>query len=158
MNNPQQPGVLDHPGARPQQPGASQGRPVGVALVALMFLLYAVVKGFNAFSAFQAVNLPGLSPTAHSDAQFDLIRSLVELPFYVVTAFGVWRLRQWGWYLALAFLAFTIVRAVVTTFNFPWPHNLLAPLSQSIIPITIMLYLLHPMIRSVFRRGWAREA
>lgn len=152
MHNPQQSGVLDHPGARPQSPGAAQGRPVGVALVALMFLSYAVIKGFEAFSAFQAVNLPGLSPTARSDAQFDLIRSLVELLIYVVTAFGVWRLRQWGWYLALAFLAFNIVRAVITTFNFPLPHNLLEALNQSIIPITIMLYLLHPMIRPVFRR------
>jgi hypothetical protein len=152
MNNPQQPGVLDHPGARPQQPGASSGRPVGVALVALMFLFYAVVVGFNAFIAFRAMSLPGLSPTAHADAQFDLMLSLVQLPFYIATAFGVWRLQQWGRYLALAFLALNVGRAVVESSVFPFPQSVLATLSRSIIPVTIMLYLLHPMIRTVFRR------
>lgn len=152
MSNSQQPGVMDHPGARPQPPGISS-RPVGVALITIMFLFYAVVVGFNAFSAFRAFNLPGLSPTAHADAQFDLILSLVQLPFYIATAFGVWRLKQWGWYLALVFLALNVVRAVVESAVFPFPQSVLATLSRSIIPVTIMLYLLHPMIRSVFQRG-----
>jgi uncharacterized membrane protein (DUF2068 family) len=153
MNNPQPSGVLDHPGARPQQPGAAQGRPVGAALVALMFLFYAIVVGFNAFTAFQALGTAELSAVARADARLDMILSLVQLPFYIVTAFGVWRLQQWGRYLALVFLALNIVRFVVEAFSFPTlTYGLLAALSRSMIPITIMLYLLHPMIRSVFRR------
>ncbi|HEY0739477.1 MAG TPA: hypothetical protein VGD69_31425 [Herpetosiphonaceae bacterium] len=151
MNNSQQSGVLDHPGARPQ-PSNTGGRPVGVALVAIMFLFYAVVVGFNAFIAFQALGMAGLSAAARGDARLDLILSLVQLPFYVVTAFGLWRLRQWGHYLALVFLALNIVRFVVEAFSFPTlTYGLLAALSRSVIPFTIMLYLLHPMIRSVFR-------
>lgn len=159
MNNSQPPGALDHPGARPQQPSAGQGRPVGVALVAIMFLFYAVVVGFNAFIAFRAFNLPGLSAVAHSDARLDLILSLAQLPFYIVTAFGLWRLRQWGRYLALVFLALNIARFVVEAFAFPTlTYGLLAALSRSIIPLTIMLYLLHPSIRPMFRRGGAQAA
>lgn len=157
MNNPQQPSVLDHPGARPQQPGTSSGRPVGVTLVAIMFLFYAVVVGVNAFNAFQALGLPELSALARSDARLDMILSLAQLPFYIVAAIGVWRLQSWGRYLALLFLAFNIGRAVVESSVFPFPQSGLATLSRSIIPITIMLYLLHPMIRPVFRRRRSQE-
>lgn len=158
MNNSQPPGLLDHPGAQPQQPGATSSRPVGVTLVAIMFLFYAVVVGVNAFTASQALGLPELSALARSDARLDMILSLVQLPFYIVTAIGVWRLQPWGRYLALLFLALNIARFVVEAFSFPTlTYGLLAALSRSIIPITIMLYLLHPMIRPVFRRRRSQE-
>lgn len=144
------PETLDHPGARSNTP--SGGRPVGAALIALMFLFYIVVTVYNAVDAFQGMNATGISAAARSDARWAFGFALVQLPFYAAAAFGVWRLKRWGWYLALVFLAINIVRFVVEAFFFPsLAIGLLAALSRSVIPLTIMLYLLHPSIRPIFR-------
>ena len=157
MHNPQQsgaqPGTLNHPGAQPQ-PATAGGRPVGVAFIAAMFLFYVVVVAYNAFEAFHVMSSPGTSATIRSDARLALIAALAQLPFYAATAVGLWQRKQWGRYLALAFLVINIVRFVVEAFFFPTiTAGLLVALSRSVIPITIMLYLLHPSIRPAFRSG-----
>jgi hypothetical protein len=158
MNNVQppvsQPGPLDHPGARPQQADAVRGRPVGVALIAIMFAFFVIIASSTGWSAFQALNSGRLSAASIAEARLDLILSLLAVPFCVVAAIGVWRQRRWGLYLALVFLVLTILRFVVEAFSFATlGYGLLAALSRSVIPITIMLYLLHPSIRPVFRSG-----
>jgi hypothetical protein len=154
MSNPQQPGALEHPGARPGPATTQGGRPVGVMIIAAMFLFYVVVVGYNAFDAFGGMSAPNIGAAARSDARWALILSLVQMPFYAATAIGLWRLKQWGRYLALIFLLINIVRFVVTAFFSPaLGIGLLIALSNSIIPLTIMLYLLHPSIRPIFRPG-----
>jgi uncharacterized membrane protein (DUF2068 family) len=155
MSNSQQPGVLDRPGARPSAEATAGGRPVGAMIIAVMFLFYVVVVGYNAFDAFVGMSAAGISAAARSDARWALILLLVQLPFYLATAIGLWRLKQWGRYLALIFLAINIARFVVTAFFAPvLGMGLLIALSNSIIPLAIMLYLLHPSIRPMFRSGW----
>ncbi len=155
MHTPQQPGgesgTSIHPGAQPSTPG---GRPVGVAFIAIMFLVYVGVVAYNAFEAFQVMNDPGISAAIRADARTAFIFALAQLPFYAATAVGLWQRRQWGRYLALAFLAINIARFVVEAFFFPTlAAGLLVALSRSVIPITLLLYLLHPSIRPAFGSG-----
>ncbi|HEX6292576.1 MAG TPA: hypothetical protein VFZ66_25550 [Herpetosiphonaceae bacterium] len=149
MSDSQPSGTLKHPGAQPAQP---RGRPVGVMIIAALFVLYVVFMALTAVEAFQLLSAAGTSADARSNAQLALALALAQLPFYAVTAIGLWRLKEWGRYLALAFLALNVARFVVEALLAPvLVPSLMIALSRSVIPITLMLYLLHPSIRPVFR-------
>jgi hypothetical protein len=140
---------------QPTHPGAQhQGRPVGVMLIAGMFLLLAVLAAIGLFFMFSQ---PGGVGTTFAAEPFNAILFPLSLPFSIAIAVGLFQLREWGRSLACAFLVVAIIRFFVDAFQqYPIDAALALGFTNTLIPAAILLYLSHPSIRPAFRRNVPR--
>ena len=128
-----------------------RSRPVGVTIITVLCLLAVVVLGYRVVDAFVVLGATGLDSDVRTEVRQQLLVSVLLLPFFAVIGVGLWRLTEWARLLAVGFLVFTIASFVYQAFGFPsLPYGLLAALSRSVVPATMLLYLLHPSIRTVF--------
>ena len=147
------------PAEAAQQPHAGAGRPVGVGMIAAIALLTAGVFGLRIFGAIRVLSgsVPGVDPAA-STVIPQLIVPLVLLPVCIATGVGLWRLKEWGRYLAIGCMVLAIVNLFVQSFSAPrLSVGLLNALSVSMLPGAILLYLLHPSIRTAFHTDRGRR-
>lgn len=137
-----------------QQPTQSvaqkQGRPVGVMLIAGMFLLLGVLAAIGLFFMFSQ---PGGVGATFASEPHNAILFPLSLPFSVAIAVGLFQLREWGRSLACVFLIVAIIRFFVDAFQqYPIDAALALGFTNTLIPAAILMYLSHPSIRPAFRR------
>jgi hypothetical protein len=138
---------IQHSSRAGQNGTATEGAPVGARLLAIISLLVAigivVVIGGGVVQG-------GASLTAID------VALLGVAPLLVSIGVGLWRAREWARVLAVVFLAGMI--------GFFFVQGLLQPdvqvglwfaVVRSLVPVALLMYLLHPSIRPLFRRRGA---
>jgi hypothetical protein len=130
---------------------ATTGRPVGVMLIAALCVLGVLVLLLNLALI---VAEPGGFAALFGAEALTLIVSVVMTPLLITGAVGLFRLRPWARVLVVALLGVAIASFFADSLlRYPASTGLLLGLSRSLIPATMLLYLLHPSIRQFFHRG-----
>ncbi len=141
---------------RPTQTVVEQNsRPVGVMLIAAMFLMLAVLAVIGLYFMFSQ---PGGVATTFASEPLNAILFPLSLPASVAVAIGLFQLREWGRILACAFLIVAIIRFFIDALQqYPIDAALALGFTNTLVPAAILMYLFHPSIRPVFRRAPRRS-
>lgn len=132
-----------------EQP-AAVGRPVGVMLIAVLCLVGAFIVALNLVLI---VGEPNGIATLFGAERWTLLASLLLLPLLIAGGIGLLRLREWARLIVVGLVGVAILSFFVDSLlRYPVSTGLLLALSRSLIPATMLLYLLHPSIRPAFRR------
>lgn len=146
------------PAAQPPVPSSVRGRPIGISILAVLFLLGGILLVFGSM-ALMSVMLRAGSP-ANSALPIPWI--LAWMTFLAILALtsgiGLWAGRKWGWWLAAGYLMFRvssqllgIVSAYVTPEIFAGTDPEIFKLTtQAIVWILIAAYLFKHNVRAFF--------
>ena len=116
-----------------------RGRPIGVAILAILIVLVGVIFFLAALGLFL---LAGFAAFQGLPTFFGLTGAVLGTVFLVLAlvfigvGLGLWHLRIWAWWLAIIVLVFSIVGS-------------LADLTGLVIPLILLIYLL--LVRHHFR-------
>jgi hypothetical protein len=120
-------------------------------LIGAMFLLLAVLAAIGLFFMFSQ---PGGVGATFASEPLNAILFPLSLPFSIVIAVGLFRLREWGRILACAFLVVAIIRFFIDAFEqYPIDAALALGFTNTLVPAAILMYLSHPSIRPFFGRN-----
>jgi hypothetical protein len=132
---------------------SSDGVPVGARIIAVLAFLAIGVALYNLVGAAMALLDPAADAALRATARWILPLSIALIPVLAAIGVGLWRVREWGRRLAVAFLAISIVVVFGQALLRPDVlTGLLVALSRNTVPATLLLYLVHPSIRPSFRR------
>ena len=122
-------------------------RPVGVVIVAAVFVLGAVM---NLVAALDLLGFAGSAPGAvRGDLAVPvgwllLIAAALSLP----AAYGVFAMTSWGWFLGVGLHAMAFVQNLLMYLN---DNSLLVGMVvTAIVPALILWYLFRPSVRALF--------
>jgi len=126
-------------------------RPISITLLAgvcFLTMIYTVYLVYDAWA--YAQSLPG--GLLDAGVRTDFIRAVLLVPVLGVLTVGVWQLRWWARTLAMALLVIAIGSIFVDGFlRYPIRVALLLGVNRIVIPCALLLYLLHPATKAVFR-------
>ena len=130
-----------------RQPSKPSGRPFGVTLLAIfyviaavIFIVIAVLSGFAARGAI--LRTVGLGSGALGLISVVLvILAVVSL----LVAYGLWEGKKWGWLLALIIAVIHIIFNLLRLF-----HAILVPVISIIISVIVIWYLTRKRVKDYF--------
>lgn len=133
-------------------------RPVGITIIAVLYIVLAVLSllwsglvfGVGGLSSlfgglFGADNVAAFGTSSAWSGFLGIVAALVQ----IVVAIGLLSLKRWAWILALVSVALTVVQGIVGIFGgglFAFMCGILG----LAIPVGILIYLLLPGTRRVF--------
>ena len=136
-------------------------RPLGITILAVAYLVLAVLSLLWSGLVFGIGGLSSLfgglfgaeavSAFGVSSGWSGFVGIVVALVQFVV-AFGLWTMKPWAWYLALAGVALTVIEGVIGVFG-GGPFGFMCGLLGLIIPVAILVYLLLERTRQAFGVG-----
>ena len=133
-------------------------RPIGITLIAILFIVLAVlsllwsglvfgVGGLSSLLAglFGAQNIAAVGTSSAWSGFLGILAAGVQL----VVGIGLFSLRRWAWILALFGVGLTVVQGIVGVFG-GGPFAFMCGSLGLIIPVAILIYLLVPGTRQLF--------
>jgi hypothetical protein len=128
----------------------TRSRPVGVIVMAIVFLLGAalnVLAATDLFGLTAGNPLAAQGPIAVPTGLLMLIWGVVSVP----TAYGVFAMTSWGWTLAVGM---SVVGFLQNAMQYVNDNSLLiAMVVTAIVPALFLWYLSRPHVRAAFRRA-----
>jgi hypothetical protein len=134
-------------------------RPTGITIIAVLYIVLAVLSllwsglifGVGGLSSlfgglFGADNVAAFGTSSAWSGFLGIVAALVQ----VVVAIGLLSLKKWAWILALVSVALTVVQGIVGIFG-GGPFAFMCGILGLAIPVGILIYLLLPGTRRVFR-------
>lgn len=134
-------------------------RPTGITLIALGFLLLGVLSavwgliqfGFGGFAWLTGAifNATGTAAVGSSNFWSGLV-GMAAAAVQLAVAIGLLRMSSWAWTLALIAVGVTVVQGLLGLFSGGF-FALCCGILGLIIPVVVLVYLLRPEIRALFR-------
>ncbi len=119
-------------------------RPAGVTVLAVLAFIGAALGLFGALSGGIGAGAFGTGPVV---ALLFGLYSLILAVFYLVFAFGLWRLKPWAWMVGIVCLVLSILGNLYSLVT----GNLSAILSL-VVACAILWYLFQPHVKQAFGR------
>jgi uncharacterized membrane protein (DUF2068 family) len=127
----------------------SPARPTGVVIVAIVFLLGALLNIVTSTDVLGIMGAGGARNPGDLDIPVGVLM-LVSAVLLIIGAYGLWVLAPWGWMLGVVVMAAGLVLNVLQYLN---DNTLLVPmLVSALIPVAILWYLFQPHVRAAFGR------
>ena len=128
----------------------SRGRPMGVIVIAIVFLLGVVL---NFVSAVDLLGFAGTRPVAERGALAVPVGWLlmISAALSIPTAYGVFAMTSWGWALAVGMSVVAFVQNALMALNDP--SVLVGMVVTAVVPGLILWYLFRPHIKAAFGRA-----
>jgi len=137
-----------------------QQRPTGITILALIYILLAILSllwsltvfGFGGLTAtfgslFGAESVATTGVNSVVSGTLGIITAIVEL----IVAIGLWKLRPWAWLLAIVAVGLNVVGGALGMFSGGlW--TFCCGLFGLIIPVAILVYLFRPDVKRAFGR------
>jgi len=135
-------------------PTLARTRPLGITIIALL----AIIQGFGGFCAgISLLFLGGILVAIPSGftqvlavlACFGGLLIITGPLLHLIFAYGAWNLRKWAWWLGIAATTLSILGVVISLVG-SGGALIWAVITNALLPIVILAYLLMPKVRQAF--------